>query len=172
MALPLWRRERVILEHDCAFAGERVGRAAKKMLRRDREREVRGMRRGICFDADANLRRGELLDLYLCCAEYATILAGYLCMELPRTARLVCGDGKCIAQKRPLGVGRCRKVEICVAFRANKPQLNRHWAGRLAAAVPQKRVNHYLLVVAVDAAVGPEERLDTVVREVFWAATV
>ena len=149
-----------------------MGRTAEKVFRGDEKREIRRMRRGVRLDLDAYLRRGELLDLYLCCAEYATILAGYLCMELPRTARLVCRDGKLIAQKRPLGVGRHREAEVYVAFRAHETQLNWHWTRRLAAAVPQKRVNHYLLVVAVDAAVGPEERLDTVVREVFWAASV
>ena len=149
-----------------------MGRTAEKVFRGDEEREVRRMRRGVRLDLDAYLRRRELLDLYPRRPEYAAVLAGDLRVELPRAARLVCGDGKLVAQKRPLGVGRRREVGVCVPFRAHEPQLDRHWAWRLAAAVPQKRVNHYLLVVAVDAAVGPEERLDAVVREVFWAASV
>ena len=108
--LPLRRRERVILEHDCALAGERVGRTAEKVFRGDDEREVRRMRRGVRLDLDAYLRRRELLDLYPRRPEYAAVLAGNLRLELPRAARLVCGDGKLIAQKRPLGVGRRREV--------------------------------------------------------------
>ena len=171
-SLPLRRRKGDVLEHDCALAGERVGRTAEKVFRGDEKREVRRMRRGVRLDLDAYLRRRELLDLYPRRPEYAAVLAGNLRLELPRAARLVCGDGKLIAQKRPLGVGRRREVGVCVPFRAHEPQLDRHWVWRLAAAVPQKRVNHDPLVVAVDAAVGPEERLHAVVREVFWAASV
>ena len=171
-SLPLRGGEGNVGEDDGSFARERVGGSAEEMLGRDGEREVGRMCRRLSGDLDADLRRGELLDLDLALAEDASLLPGDLRAERPRSARLLRRDLKRVRDERACGVRLAHEAREDVALGAHEAQLYRKRRGRAALSVAHDRVQHDPLVVAVDAALGPHEGLDLTWREVLSARAV
>ena len=96
--LPACWRERHVLEHYRALAGERFRRAAVEVLGAygEGERLRRRVRRRLHLDA--YLRRREILHLHRMGRQHTPVLARYLSIDHPAAARLVGRDAEHVAR--------------------------------------------------------------------------
>ena len=170
--LPLRRGERNVLEHHRALADQSVRRAAEEVLRRDREAEVRRIRRVARLHTHSYLGRGEFLDLDFARADLAALLPRELRANGPRAAGLFVRHTELVAEHCALVVRHLGDCGADNAIRIQQLQPYRRRTWRASRPVPHERVQHYSLAVAVDAAVGPAERAQVVLGEVLVAGAV
>ena len=171
-ALPALGSERNVLEHHRAFDAKGTRGAAVEMLRRHGEHEVGRCLIRLCRDCDADLRRGELLDLDGALAKLAAVLAGRLDDNRPHAARLLRRHRELLVCDKAANVRHERDARIVGSLRIAQDGLHRERLRRPTRAVAQDDVHEDALVMAVDAALGPHERRAFASCEIFVARAV
>ena len=155
--LPACWRERHVLEHDRALAGERFRRASVEVLSADGEGERLRSRVRRRLHLHAYLRRREILHLHRMGRQHAPVLARYLRVDRPAAARLVGRYAEHVARQRAAVVRDQRTAGIDVPVRVEKRDLHRERLWRLHRSVAEDGMQEYLLVMAVDATFRPEK---------------
>ena len=168
--VPAARRERLVRERHGPLDRQPLRGTAEEMLGRDRERDVRRGEVGRRLHLHADLRRHELLDPDVPRADDDVGVAGHGDVDTPSAAHLAVRNGEGFRRHGARFVNHLRLRVKEPSVRVDELDLHRECLLRRISVRPaQERVHEDLLVVAVDAAVGPHERLERVLCHVLPA---